>query len=79
MGIRLAPQLPMWVYGNLNPHTKSPNGRSSTVIQDKVASVPLLAKFRGEKMTHTNRTSGATRPTPLSADGRTCGAGGPAG
>eukprot|EP00955_Chlamydomonas_euryale_P068569 360155-Chlamydomonas_euryale.AAC.1 len=31
MGIRLAPQVPMWVYVDLNPHTKSPNERGSTV------------------------------------------------
>eukprot|EP00955_Chlamydomonas_euryale_P100900 365313-Chlamydomonas_euryale.AAC.1 len=32
MGISLAPQVPIWVYGDLNPHTKSPNERGSTVI-----------------------------------------------
>eukprot|EP00955_Chlamydomonas_euryale_P006501 68869-Chlamydomonas_euryale.AAC.2 len=31
MGISLAPQVPIWIYGDLNPHTKSPNERGSTV------------------------------------------------
>eukprot|EP00955_Chlamydomonas_euryale_P112651 366148-Chlamydomonas_euryale.AAC.1 len=49
MGIRLAPQVPMWVSGDLNPHTKSPNERGSMVhIRSTHLSIPVCAKQDGE-------------------------------
>eukprot|EP00955_Chlamydomonas_euryale_P086721 364238-Chlamydomonas_euryale.AAC.13 len=58
MGIRLAPQVPMWACGDLNPHTKSPNERGSTLAQNLGSMTGRREGGRVQHGRHTCRLEG---------------------